>query len=115
MRHRRRRLPQERPPPDRRRAAVTGQSDEGDCAEDDWADEVDGTVTALAADGSSLTVAPDDGSDATTIPVGDPSLLDGIEVGDDVAVTVDEDGTAIDVELLDWSEDRRPGDEGGDE
>lgn len=92
---------------------VTGQSDEGACAEDKWADEVDGTVTALAADGSSLTVAPDDGSAATTIPVDDASLLDGIEVGDDVAVTLDEDGTAIDVELLDWSED--PGDEGGDE
>ncbi|MFL5816061.1 MAG: hypothetical protein ACJ76L_00515 [Conexibacter sp.] len=92
---------------------VAGQSDEGDCAEDDWADEVDGTVTALAADGSSLTVAPDDGGDATTIQVDDASLLDGIEVGDDVAVMLDEDGTAIDVELLDLSED--PGDEGGDE
>lgn len=92
---------------------VTGQSDEGACAEDDWADEIDGTVTALAGDGSSLTVAPDDGSAATTIPVDDASLLDGIEVGDDVAVTLDEDGMAIDVELLDWSED--PGDEGGDE
>jgi hypothetical protein len=92
---------------------ITGQSDEGDCANDEWDDEVDGTVTALAASGSSLTVAPDDGSAATTIPVDDASLLDGIEVGDDVAVTLDEDGTAIDVELLDWSED--PGDEGGDE
>lgn len=92
---------------------VTGQSEEGDCAEDDWADEVDGTVTALAADSSSLTVAPDDDSGATTIPVDDASLLDGIEVGDDVAVMLDEDGTAIDVELLNWSED--PGDEGGDE
>jgi len=95
---------------------VTGQSDEGECAEDEWADEVDGTVTALAADGSSLTVAPDDDSAATTIPVDDASLLDGIEVGDEVAVTLDEDGTAIDVELLDWSEDPGdPGDEGGDE
>jgi hypothetical protein len=92
---------------------VTGESDEGDCAEDDWADEVDGTVTALAA--SSLTVAPDDGGAATTIPVEDASLLEGIEVGDDVVVTLDEDGTAIDVELLDWSEE--PGDDGdgGDE
>ncbi|HEV7774848.1 MAG TPA: hypothetical protein VGO48_16320 [Conexibacter sp.] len=92
---------------------VTDQSDEGDCAEEEWADEVDGTVTALAADGSSLTVAPDDGTAATMIPVDDASLLDGIEVGDGVAVTLDEDGTAIDVELLDWSEE--PGDEGGDE
>jgi len=65
-------------------------------------------VTALAADGSALTVAPDDGSGATTIPVADASLLDGIEVGDDVAITLDEDGTAIDVELLDWSQE--PGD-----
>jgi hypothetical protein len=93
---------------------VTGQSDEGDCAaEDDSADEVDGTVTALAGDGSSLTVAPDDGSNATTIPVDDPSLLDEIAVGDDVAVTLDEDGTAIDVELLDWSEDPGPPAPGG--
>jgi hypothetical protein len=92
---------------------VTGQSDEGDCAEDDSADELDGTVTALGADGSSLTVAPDDGSEPTAIPVEDASLLDGIEVGDEVAVTLDEDGTAVDVELIDWPED--PGDEGGDE
>lgn len=92
---------------------VTGQSDTGACAEDSSADEVDGTVTALAADGSSVTVAPDDGSAATTIPVDDASLLDGIAVGDDVAVTLDQDGTAIDVELLDWSED--PGDGGGDQ
>lgn len=92
---------------------VTGQGDEGDCAEEESADEIDGTVTALAADGSSLTVAPDDDSAATTIPVDDAGLLDGIEVGDDVAVTLDEDGTAIDVELLDWSE--GPGDDGGDE
>ncbi|HKG39868.1 MAG TPA: hypothetical protein VKB25_12840 [Conexibacter sp.] len=90
-----------------------GASDEGDCAEDDWADEVDGAVTALAGDASSLTVAPDDGSAATTIPVGDASLLEGIEVGDDVVVMLDEDGTAIDVELLDWSED--PGDDGDDD
>jgi hypothetical protein len=92
---------------------VTGQSDTGDCADDGSADEVDGTVTALAADGSSIALAPDDGSAATTISVDDPSLLDGIAVGDDVAVTLDQDGTAIDVELLDWSDD--PGDGGGDE
>lgn len=102
----------------RRRVAdelrVTGQSDEGDCAEDDeWADEVDGTITALAVDASSLTIAPDDGSDAATYPVEDASLLDGIEVGDEVAVLLDENDVAIDVELLDFFED--PGDEGGDE
>jgi hypothetical protein len=91
---------------------VTGQSDDGDCAGEEGFDEVDGTVTALAADRSSLTLAPDDGAAAAAIPVEDPSLLDGIEVGDDVAVTLDEDGTAIDVELLDWVDD--PGD-GGDE
>lgn len=96
---------------------VTGQSDEGDCAEDDWADEVDGTVTALAADGSSLTLAPDDGTAAATYAVEDPSLLDGIAVGDEVAVTLAEDGTAIDVELLDFFDDSGPGDDdgGGDE
>lgn len=92
---------------------VTGQSDEGDCAEDEWLDEVDGTVTAIAGDGSSLTLEPDDGTQTTTIPVDDASLLDGIEVGDDVTVMLDENGTAVDVELLDWFED--PGDEGGDE
>lgn len=92
---------------------VTGQSDEGDCADDEWADEVDGTVTALAPDGSSLTLAPDDGSDAVSYQVDDPGLLDGIAVGDDVAVTLDENDVAIDVELLDSSGD--PGDEGGDE
>ncbi len=101
--------------------------DEGDCGddayvdEDGWCsdggdddvDEVDGTVTALAADGSSLTVAPDDGSAATSFPVDEADLLEGIEVGDDVAVTLDDDGTAIDVELLDWVDD--PGDDGGDD
>jgi hypothetical protein len=92
---------------------VTGQSDEGECAEDERADEVDGTVTALAGDGSSLTLAPDDGGDAATYPVEDASLLDGIEVGDEVAVTLGEDGTATDVEPLGGDED--PGDEGGDE
>lgn len=92
---------------------VTGSSDEGDCADDDSVDEVDGTVTVLAPDASSLTIAPDDGSAATTYPVDDPSLLDGIAVGDEVAVMLDEDGTAIDVEPLDWSDDPGPGD-GGD-
>lgn len=89
---------------------VTGASDEGDCAEDEAFDELDGTVLALAGDGSSLTVAPDDGGGATTVAVEDPSLLDGIEVGDEVAVTLDEDGVAIDVELLGWEDD--PGDDG---
>ena len=92
-------------------------SDDDTCSDDpgddDWLDEVDGTVTALADDGSSLTLAPDDGSAAETYPVDDPSLLDGIAVGDEVAVTLDEDGTAIDVELLDWAdEDPGPGDDG---
>ncbi len=90
---------------------VTGQSTAGDCADDSDATEVDGVVTALAGDGSSLTVQPDDGTAATTIPVDDPTLLDGIQLGDDVAVTLDQTGTATDVELLDTSGD--PGD-GGD-
>jgi hypothetical protein len=94
---------------------VTGQSDEGDCAEDEWLDEVDGTVIALAPDHSSLTIAPDDGGDAETYPVDDPSLLDGIALGDDVAVMLDEDGTAIDVELLDWAEDPDPPAPGDDD
>jgi len=90
---------------------VTGTSDQGSCAPDpqssgdDGSDggEVDGVVTALAADGSSLTVAPDDGSDATTIPVSDASVLDGVIVGDDVAVITDTDGTATEVDVLDTS------------
>ena len=94
---------------------VTGSSDQGDCADDGSVDEVDGTVTALAADASSLTIAPDDGTAATTYPVDDPTLLDGIEVGDEVAVILDEDGTAIDVEPLDWSDDPGDGGDGGDQ
>jgi hypothetical protein len=90
---------------------VTGQSQDGDCADSQTA-EVDGTVTAIAADATSLTVRPDDGSDATTIPVGDARLLDGIAVGDDVAVTIDANGKASDVQLLDEPTD--PGDGGGD-
>ena len=89
---------------------VTGQSSDGDCADSSDATEVDGVVTALADDGSSLTVQPDDGSAVTTIPVDDPTLLDGISLGDDVAVTLDPDGTASDVELIDTSGDQ--GDDG---
>lgn len=86
---------------------VTGQSQDGACA-DPQTDEVDGTVTALAPDGSSLTVAPDDGSAAQMISTSDASVVDGISVGDHVAVTLDQDGTAVDVELLDVA-----GDQGG--
>jgi len=94
---------------------VTGSSDGGDCAEqDDWVDEVDGTVTALAGDGSSLTLALDDGSGEETYPVDDASLLDEIAIGDEVAVYLDEDGTAIDVEPLDWFDDD-PGPGGDDD
>ncbi|MGN6189012.1 MAG: hypothetical protein ACTHOE_08940 [Conexibacter sp.] len=95
-------------------------ADDG-CADDsgdDAADEVDGTVTALAPDGSSLTIAPDDGSAEATYQVDDPSLLDGIAVGDDVAVSLDQDGAVLDVELVDDSSqdpaDPGPGDDGGD-
>jgi hypothetical protein len=93
---------------------VTGHSGDGDCADDDGGDgdALDGTVTALAADASSLTLAPDDDSPAMTIRVEDGDLLDGIEVGDDVEVTLDDHGTAIDVELLDDAGD--PGDDAGD-
>jgi len=91
---------------------VTGTSDQGDCAGDQSSDEVDGTVTALAPDGSSLTVAPDDGSAAQTFAIDDPSLLDGIALGDDVAVTLDQDGTVLDVEQLDASGDPGSSDSG---
>ncbi len=94
---------------------VTGQSDQGDCADSgsDNTTEVDGVVTALAGDGSSLTVQPDDGSPVTTIPVDDPTVLDGISLGDDVAVTLDDTGAAVDVEPLDASGDPGSGGDGG--
>lgn len=83
-----------------------GAEDSGDDpgAEDAWADEADGTVSALADDGSWLTIVVDDAGAEETYAVADPGLLDGIVVGDEVAVYLNEDGTAIDVELLDWSE-----------
>jgi len=93
---------------------VTGQSSQGDCAAGSGGSggsEVDGVVTALADDGSSLTVQPDDGGPLTTIPVDDPTLLDGIQVGDDVAVSLDDSGTATDVEPLDGSGDGGGGDQ----
>lgn len=82
------------------------QTDQTDCAPDDQAcldaaDEVDGTVSAIAPDGSSITVSPDDGSADQTIPVSDPTVLDGVSVGDDVAVILDGDGTAIEVDVFD--------------
>jgi hypothetical protein len=83
--------------------------------DDDWSDEVDGTVTALADDRSSLTIALEDGSGEATYPVDDPSLLDEIAVGDDVALYLDEDGTAIDVEPLELADDPGPGDDNGGE
>ena len=84
---------------------VTGQSEEGDCAERRLGrrgrrHRHRARGRRLLADGRARRRQP-----VTTIPVDDASLLDGIEVGDDVAVTLDEDGTAIDVELLDWSDD----------
>lgn len=92
--------------------AGTGEGDDGWAGKDEeWADEADGIVTALAADGSSLTIAPADGGADATYPVADPALLDGIAVGDEVAVWLDGDGTAIDVELLGWSEEPDPGDD----
>lgn len=85
-------------------------------ADDEWDDAVDGTVTALAGDGSSLTIALDDGGGEETYPVDDPVLLDEIAVGDEVTVYLDEDGVAVDVEPLDWAEDPGPGeDDGGEE
>lgn len=84
-------------------------------ADGDWEDEVDGTITALADDGLSLTISLDDGSGEESYSVDDPSLLDGVAVGDDVAVYLDDDGTAVDVEVLDLSDDPGPGDDGGDD
>jgi hypothetical protein len=89
---------------------VTGQSDQGVCADQQSGDEVDGTVTALADDGSSLTVDQGDGSDPLTIPVDDPTVLDGIGVGDDVAVILDDSGTAVEVDLVALGDDSDPTD-----
>jgi hypothetical protein len=94
---------------------VTGQSDAGACAGQQGGDdgsEIDGTVTAIADDDSSLTVDQGDGSDPVTIPVGDPSLLDGVSVGDQVAVTVDADGVATEVDVGDDSTPPGDGDAG---
>jgi len=93
---------------------VTGQSSDGACAGATDMTEIDGVVTAIADDGSSLTVQPDDGSPVTTIPVSDSSVLDGIQVGDDVAVTLDSTNTAVDVEPLDNSGNPSSGDGSGD-
>src|SRR6185312_5058524 len=92
---------------------VTGQSSDGDCAGVTDMTEIDGVVTAIAGDASSLTLQPDDGSPVTTVPVSDPSVVDGIQVGDDVAVTLDDTNTAVDVEPLDDSG-GGTGDDGGD-
>lgn len=89
---------------------VTGQNDQGACVDQQSGDEVDGTVTALAADGSSLTVDQGDGSEPMTIPVDDPTVLDGIAVGDDVAVTLDDAGTAVEVALTAPDDGSDPGD-----
>jgi hypothetical protein len=101
---------------------VTGRSDQGSCAPDQQpadgsgGDEIDGVVTALAADGSSLTLTPDDGSAAATIQTSDASVLDGVNVGDDVAVMTDASGVATEVDVLDTSgEDPGPGGGGGDD
>jgi hypothetical protein len=94
-----------------------GDDDPFDPGDDDWSDdgeEIDGTVTAIAGDLSSITVDPGDGSDVATIPVDDPELLDGIEVGDEVAVITDADGIAMEIDLLDFAEDPDPGDDDGD-
>jgi len=92
---------------------VTGQSTQGSCADQQGGgDEVDGTVTAIADDGSSITVDPGDGSAPQTLPVDDPSAVDGISVGDRVAVTLDDSGTATEVDVVDGGD---QGDQGGDQ
>jgi hypothetical protein len=91
---------------------VTGQSSDGACADSGAAgSELDGVVTAIADDLSSLTVDPGDGSDPTTFPVDDPSVLDGVSVGDTVTVYADEGGTATEVDVV--SDDSSGGDQGG--
>ena len=74
-----------------------------------------GTVTAVAADGSSLTLHVDGKPDMTFQT--DPSLVDGVNVGDQVDVTYfqDTDGTLVadDVEAADSSQ-GNSGDGSGD-
>jgi hypothetical protein len=86
--------------------------DQSSCGDDSTGDdeEIDGTVTAIAADLSSITLDPGDGDPLATIPVDDATLLDGVAVGDDVAVFVDADGNATEIDLFDSSDD--PGDDG---
>jgi hypothetical protein len=83
---------------------VTGRSGDGTCAgsqaQRGGGGEVDGTVTALAPDDSSITLDPGDGT-AVTIPVPDASLLSGVNLGDQVAVTTDDAGDATGVDVLD--------------
>jgi hypothetical protein len=92
-----------------------GSSSDGGQAGDqgDGGDEVDGVVTDIAADSSSITVDPGDGGDAVEIPVPDASLLSGVQVGDQVAVTTDDAGDATEIDVLDsTSSDDGSGDQG---
>lgn len=92
---------------------VTGQSTEGSCAPDaQGGDEIDGTVTAIAADLSSVTVDPGDGSGPQTIPVDDPTTLDGVTVGEQVAVLTDGNGVATEIDPLDGSGDQQSSGDG---
>ncbi len=107
---------------------VTGSSQDDSCADQQGAagddpngdpsgdggdnpNEIDGIVTAIAPDDSSLTVDQEDGSDLVLIPVADPSELVGLRVGDDVAVIVDGNGVATEVDVADDSGDS-PSDSG---
>jgi len=76
-------------------------SGDGQTGDQGGGDEVDGVVTDIAADSSSVTVDPGDGSDAVEIPVPDASLLSGVQIGDQVAVTTDDAGNATEIDVLD--------------
>jgi hypothetical protein len=81
--------------------AAGGSSSDGGQAGDQGGDEVDGVVTDIADDSSSIGVDPGDGSDPVEIPVPDASLLSGVQVGDQVAVTTDDAGNATEIDVLD--------------
>jgi hypothetical protein len=81
--------------------AGRSSSDGGQAGDQGGGDEIDGVVTDIASDDSSIGLDPGDGSDAVEIPVPDASLLGGVNVGDQVAVTTDDAGNATEIDVLD--------------
>jgi hypothetical protein len=96
-----------------KRVAGGTASGGGQSGDQDGSDEVDGVVTDIAADDSSITLDPGDGGDEQTIPVPDASILAGVQLGDQVAVTTDEAGNATEIDVLDSTGSDDGSDDGG--